>query len=125
MSEFTAGQEFRSAYPFVRGTFASYDEGGEYEVKTWNPGVVFEACGYYGDESQAVAQGEGSQILTVIDVHKPGKYPERVFYTMTWVDPDGRKFGKKKLHIATTEKFRRLSRGFKFAYVIEREEAAA
>ena len=125
MSKVEAGQEFRNPYPFVRGTFTSYDEGGEYEVKTWNPGVVFEACGYYGDESQAVAQGEGFQILTVIDVYKPGKYPERVFYTMTWIDPDGREFGKRKLRIAITEKFRRLSQGYKFAYIIEREEVAA
>jgi hypothetical protein len=125
MSEFTAGQQFRNAYPFVRGTYSTFDEDGEQEVQTWNPGARFEAAGYWGDETDVIADGEGFQILTVIDVHKPGKYPERVFYTITWIDPDGREFGKGKLHIATTEKFRRWSRGFKFSYVVDLDEVAA
>jgi len=125
MSEFIAGQEFRHPYPFVRGKHVNLDQVGEYEVDTWNPGVRFEAAGYWGDETDIIADGEGFQILTVIDTHKPGKYPERVFYTVTWIDPDGRQFGKKKLHIATVEKFKRWSRGFKFEYVIDLQEEAA
>ncbi|PDT15875.1 hypothetical protein CO670_15370 [Rhizobium sp. J15] len=125
MSEFTAGQEFKNAYPFVRGTYSTFDEEGEHEVQTWNPGVRYEAAGYWGDETEVIADGNGFQILTVVDVHKPGKYPTRVFYTVSWVRPDGRPFGKKKLHIATVDKFRRLSRGFHLAYAIEIDEVAA
>jgi len=125
MSEFTAGQVFRNSYPFVRGTYSTFDEDGEHQTKTWTPGARFEEAGYYGDETDIIADGEGFQVLTVVDVHKPGRYPERVFYTVKWIDPDGREFGKGKLHIATTEKFRRWSRGFKFTYVIDLDEAAA
>lgn len=112
MSEFAAGQEFRNKYPFIRDTYGEYDGEDFVEVATWRPGCRYEACGYYGDDSEAVADGDGCQILTVVSVHKPGSYPARVFYTVTWVDPEGRPFGKGKLHIATIEKFRRRSRGF-------------
>lgn len=112
MSEYKAGQEFRVVYPFIRDTYTEFDEDGGTERPTWRPGCRYETCGYHGDESEAVADGDGTQVLTVIDVHKPGKYPTRVFYTVVWVDPDGRQFGKGRLHIATVEKFRRRARGF-------------
>lgn len=126
MSEFTAGQEITNPYPFVQDNYIAYDEEGGYAKRTWNPGVSIEIVSDYGD-TDVLAHGEGQQILTVVDVHKPGKYPTRVFYTRTWVDPDGRKFGKSKLHIATVEKFRRLSRGFNLKYDVEplAEEIAA
>ena len=124
MTEFTAGQEFVNQYPFVRGTYVEFDEDGQNEVGTWNPGVRYEVAGCYGDEADVLSDGVGSQILTVVDVHKPGRYPTRVFYTVSWVTPDGRKFGKKKLRIATVEKFRRLSHGFHLHYVVDVSEAA-
>ncbi len=119
MSEFRAGQEFKHAYPFVRGTHVEMTEDGHNEIDTWNPGVRYEAVGPWGDETDIIADGEGFQVLTIVDVHKPGRYPERVFFTVSWVNPDGRVFGKKKLHIATTEKFRRLSRGFRDEYYVD------
>ncbi|MBY5821439.1 hypothetical protein [Rhizobium leguminosarum] len=125
MREFTVGQEFKNAYPFIRGKYSFFDEEGENEVDTWTPGVRYEACGPYGEDSKTIVDGKGWQILTVIDVHKPGRYPERVFYTVKWINPDGKEFGKGKLHIATTEKFRRWSRGYKFANEIYLSEDAA
>lgn len=115
---FMAGQEFKNAYPFVRDNYIAFDEEGGNSTRTWNPGVSVELVSDYGD-TDILAHGEGLQILTVVDVHKPGRYPTRVFYTRTWVDPDGRKFGKNKLHIATVDKFRRLSLGFKLKYDVE------
>jgi hypothetical protein len=130
MSEYEVGQEFRIAYPFIKDTYYVPDEDGGSELPTWRPGCRYEACGYYGDDSEAVADGQGEQILTVVDVHKPGKYPVRVFYTIGWVTPDGKKFGKGKLHIATVEKFRRRTRGFMshenmFEYRLASESEAA
>lgn len=110
MSELTAGQEFRIAYPFIKDTYGEYDGEEFVEKPTWRPGCRYEQCGC--DDSEAVADGNGEQIMTVVDVHKPGKYPARVFYTVSWIDPEGRKFGKGKLHIATVEKFMRRTRGF-------------
>lgn len=112
MSGFHSGQEFRVVYPFIRDTYTEFDEDGGAERPTWRPGCRYEACGYYGDESEALADGIGTQVLTVVDVFKPGKYPTRIFYTVTWVDPEGRQFGKGKLHIAALEKFRRRTLGF-------------
>lgn len=128
MSNLTAGQEFKNAYPFIRDTYTAYDEEGEYQCKSWRPGVSMEAYGSpYGDEVDILAHGEGFQILTVVDVHKPGRYPTRVFYTRSWIDPDGKAFGKSRLRIATVEQFKRLAAGFRYAYDVEdqaSEEAA-
>lgn len=127
MTDLTAGQEFKNTYPFIRDTYTAFDEEGEYQRKTWRPGVSMEAYGPYGDEVDILAHGEGFQILTVVDVHKPGRYPTRVFYTRSWIDPDGKAFGKPRLRIATVEQFKRLSAGFRYAYDVEApaSEAAA
>jgi len=107
-------------YPFVRDSYSYYDTEAEAsaELETWKPGVRFEVCGYYGDDSEARADGEGEIIFTVVDVHKPGKYATRVFLTRQFRDPDGGVFGKPKLHIWTLEKFNRLSRGYQYPYLI-------
>lgn len=112
MTDLIAGQEFRVDYPFIRDTYYVSDEDGGSEHPTWRPGCRYEPSGRYGEDTEAVCDGRGKQILTVVDTHKPGKYPTRVFYTIAWVDPDGRQFGKGKLHIATVDKFRRRTHGF-------------
>lgn len=111
-----AGDIFVNAYPFVKAKFEAFEEDGPVQKDTWNPGTTYEYV--YPDESQAVADGEGIQILTVVDVHKPGRFPTRVFYTMEWVDPEGNRFGKSKLRICTSEKFGRLSSGYRFHYEV-------
>ena len=100
-------------YPFVRGAFSKFSGEDYEEVQTWNPGVRFETCGQYGEDAETICDGFGKQILTVIDVHKPGKYPTRVFYTAHFITPDGTKFGKGKLRITTIDAFRRRADGFK------------
>jgi hypothetical protein len=50
----------------------------------------------------------GRQILTVVDIYKPGRFPTRVFYTMKWVTPDG----KGGLKMTTVDAFRRRALGF-------------
>ena len=111
------GQIFEVAYPFIRTTYETFDEDGSHENPSWRPGCEYEGRGY-GENiwSEAVADGIGKQVLTVVDTFKPGKYPERVFYTVKWIAPDGAVFGKNKLHIATAEKFRRLTRGYMFGH---------
>lgn len=63
-----------------------------------------------------VADGMGLQILTVVSVHKPGRYPARVFYTRKWRDPAGHEFGKPALRMKTVSAFTRLRRGWRHEY---------
>lgn len=106
-----AGAVFEVEYPFVRTTYTEYTEDGPSEVPSWRPGVEYELRGPDGD-SEAVFDGIGKQILAVVDVHKPGHYPARVFYTVRWVSPDANTFGKGNLKILTLDAFRRRTRGF-------------
>lgn len=103
-------------HPFIRATYSGLDEDGPFETKCWSPGVRDEWCA--PDDSVMVADGDGAQRLTVVSVHKPGRFPTRIFYTRQWVDPDGRVFGKGRLHIKTVGAFRQMVRGYRHDYRI-------
>lgn len=111
---FTAGDAIEFPYPFIRVEFEQWNEEGSYNVPSWQPGVRHELMGY-GD-ALAVADGIGKQMINVISIHKPGKYPERVFYTRRWETPEGKLFGKHKLMAKTTPAFRRLVSGYGYEY---------
>jgi hypothetical protein len=104
-----------AGYPFVRTVFEKQDFDGEEAVTNhlhgWKPG-----CESEYDQGFSViysADGMGEMLLTVVSRHKPGRYPERVFYTRQWRDPDGKVFGNLKLRIATAQKFKQLSSGYR------------
>jgi len=109
-------------YPFVRGTFAKYDGEGVNEIPTWDPGVRYEIARPDG-ASYALADALGKMVLTEVSRHKPGKFPERVFFTRLFIDPDGKSFGKGGLKIVSSAKFARLCRGY--AHEFEMSEASA
>ncbi len=115
------------AHPFVRDIVDICDEDGFHKQKTWVPGVRHESCGQYGEDLEAVADGMGSQTLTIVSIHKPGKFPTRVFYTRLWRDPNGREFGKGKLHIKTAQAFGWIIRGYRVSFRMSdpAEQAAA
>ena len=99
-----------TGYPFVRYVANLYDEddGCPYQTEGWRPG-----CTLY------VADGVGSMVLDVVATFKPGRFLERVFYTRRWIDPDGREFGNTStLRIATTGKFRRLLKGYRYPFEV-------
>jgi hypothetical protein len=104
-------------YPFVKEMRSAHwlaDENGVPDVECWRPGVVSEECG--PQHFEMVAHGEGEMQLKLISAHKPGRYPERVFYERCFVDPDGKTFGNTKLQIATRQKFNRLCREYGAPY---------
>jgi len=117
MYEITEGGVFRFKYPFVRAEYEALDEDGPHIRPTWNPGIRWEDYG--PEDCCAFADGEGEAVLTVVSIHRPGRFPTRVFYTRKFISPDGDEFGKGGLRIATLEKFRRLARGYRFHYEIE------
>lgn len=114
MSDFKIGSIIEAAHPFIRTTYSEMDEDGSSSVTTWSPGIRFEDKGV-GDV-ECIADGVGAQLLTVIDIHKPGKYPTRVFFTRKWRDPAGKVFGKNSLHIMAEIAFRRVASGYRHDY---------
>lgn len=101
-------------------TYDGFDEDGPFTAKTWAPGVYHINLPPDGD-TETRADGIGVQIITVVSTHKPGRFPERVFYIRRWRDPVGREFGNPKLHIKTAQAFRRLIRGYRHEYVLADE----
>lgn len=114
------GDVFRVKYPFLRCEVDVADsdpEGQGYAtIQSWKPGVEFVPSGPYGEDSEAICHAEGEMVLTVVDVHKPGKFPARVFFTRRWVRPDGKEFGKGGLHINTVPAFKRRAAGYMHEY---------
>lgn len=122
--EFPAGMDIEIVYPFVREKYTVRDNDGSHEIDSWKPGVRAEQCA--PDDFEDVADGEGFQIVTVVSTHKPGKYPERVFFTRRWVDPDHKSFGKAgKLRILSVGPFRQLIRGYRHSYIVAEQKAEA
>ena len=114
------GDVCKVKYPFIYKKVSLIDEDGPYETYSWLPGTDYAFV--YPDDSEAIAHGNGEMILTIVDIHKPGKYPTRVFYERKWRDPDGNIFGKGGLHIATVQKFKRLISGYYHDYKIVKIE---
>lgn len=105
-----AGAVFDVApFPFVRHKANLPDDEGEYvEVDCWKPGVRMEdRFGQYDAWQDAVADGIGSLRLTVVSVHTPPGFPQRVFFLRTWTDPDGKAFGRRRLMVTIVAAFRR------------------
>jgi hypothetical protein len=102
-------------FPFVLSTYREPywgpDDVNPEPVKCWKPGIEWEPAG--PGDCVAVARGMGKMVLTEVSRHKPSKYPERVFYTRRWIDPDGKVFGKPKLRITTASAFARMCNGYR------------
>ncbi len=108
-------------YPFIRTTYDSYDEleGTHAKLPTWQAGVGgMDFNGYSGTFRAFGANAEGQMILTIVSIHKPGKYPERIFYTRQYRDPDGKIYGKTNLKIMATRSLKRYFKWFGEPYEI-------
>jgi hypothetical protein len=117
--EFPIGKVFIIPYPFKRAEYNPwYDLGAP--ASTWEPGTYYvpDPDNYAPDDPSVklVCDGIGSQLLTVVLVVKPGKYPTRVFFTQKWISPDGNEFGKNKLRCAVIHHFRKKTQGYSLKY---------
>lgn len=112
-----SGEIFEVIYPFCKTKFKKWDEDGEYIIDSWKPGCNAEQ--YDEGGAEWYADGVGAMIIEVISTHKPGKYPERVFYLRRWRDPEGVEFGKPCLRITTTANLKRLAKGFRYRFNTE------
>lgn len=120
--DITPGEVFEAQYPFVRDTWIERDEDeegrGSTEVPTWKPGTRYEQVPPEG-RTVTLADGLGRVVLTVVSLHKPGPFPTRVFFTRSWVTPDGKAFGKRKCRVTTVQTFRTLALGYRHDYKLE------
>lgn len=112
------GAEFRVTAPFVKVPYTVWDEGGSFEAQGWKPGTRFEQIDdemVYGPSR--VADAEGFAVYRVVEaVMLPRPYGERIFFTRTWVNPDGEPFGKRRLMVTPTHTFRRWASGWRHQY---------
>lgn len=123
MSTLKAGDVFDVPYPFFREEVELLPDDPEAtcmaKVKSWRPGCQTEQDG--PDDVASVADSMGAMLLTVIDVHKPGRFPARVFFTRQWRDPDGKVFGKGGLRITTVPAFVRRTKGYMHDFYLDGE----
>jgi hypothetical protein len=107
MNKYTQGQEFRVKAMFYIGD-VGFMEGEDYiQKKDWIPGFVREALDNGGEYKWF--NGYGHVTYTVVSFHSlPRPYPDRVFYTRKFTNPDGVEFGKSKLLIRTAGRFKQL-----------------
>lgn len=106
--------EIRVPYPFILDTAPDFEGGTMMDVPTWRPGT--RGVVKLPDDVGSVADGMGFIVLIEISRHKPGRYPERVFYVRQWIDPDGRRFGKPGLRMTTAHAFARLCKGYRHEF---------
>lgn len=107
--------EIQAPYPFILDTAPDFEGGTMEDVPCWRPGVRGEVVTNTGD-TEEFADGMGQIVLTEVSRHKPGRYPERVFYVRQWIDPDGKRFGKTNLRMTTSAAFARLCKGYRHEF---------
>jgi hypothetical protein len=122
-----AGRVFEVAFPFVLERVELPPDDPEAtsmaEVDSWRPGVQWDDDGR--GNSVAAADAIGAMLLTVVSVHRPGKFPTRVFYTRQWRDPTGKMFGKQSLRVTTSQAFKRRIRGYAHEYELSEPSSDA
>lgn len=116
-SPIEAGKTYEVECPYVRTTYDHYEHDGEdfscTKRDTWKPGVEWEANGPESDGP--FADGVGKVLYTVVSVHElPKPYKARVFFVREWIDPDGKKFGKRTLRIMGIGAFQQRLNGYRF-----------
>lgn len=123
MIDIEPGAVFTARYPFTRTEVELWDADGPSTVPAWRPGARAQV--YTGpDSADPACHAEGLAEYRVISRHKPGRFPERVFYTRVFITPDGFRFNGPKsraLRWATAARFRRMISGHPFEYVVEPE----
>ena len=113
------GDVFEVAHPFVREKYGSLDDEGWSEAECWRPGIRWVDNG--PEDQTSECDGSGTQILTVVSIHKPGTYPERVFYTRRWRSPGGKEFGKRKLWVKAKSAFSAMLGGYRYRVVMKEQ----
>lgn len=66
-----------------------------------------------------LADGMGWHLLTELGRAKlPKPLTDRVVYRQSWIDPDGREFGKQTVRVCTDRKWRLMLKGWRGAIML-------
>ena len=122
MNNIEAGEIFSHPYPFFRCKTVDYsklDIPNQPKTESWRPGTYWKQDA--NGEADCLADGVGERIFEIVSIHKPGKYPTRVFYLQRWKDPDGKEFERKRnpLRITSVGNFRVMLKGYRYSYDVE------
>lgn len=119
MSNYKEGQVVSFKYPFTRVMASTYN-GKTNTIKcfpSWRPGLWQRDDRPYGDISYW-ADEMGEQVLTIVSTHKPGGFPERIFFTRKWKSPNGKMFGKNRCCVLAISAFKGLLHGYRHEFEI-------
>ena len=123
MSDLVAVEtEYQISYPFVWEEWDDLQTGALIRRCSWRPGHRDVLIG--DGDCVHECDGFGHATFHVVSIHKPPKYPARVFFERQYCDPDGKQFGKKKLHIVTLTKFKRLVLGYALSCALKPKDGA-
>lgn len=115
------GQVVKVDYPFSRTEYTPPpgEDGNFNTILSWRPGIWYLPNGH--DDADVLADGMGKMILSVVSIHKPGKWPARVFYVREWKTPDGKVFGKQRCKVMAQSAFKGLLRGYRHDFKMATE----
>lgn len=121
------GDEFETEYPFflVTNSYQKWD-GVLIEEDRWIGGCRTSeetADSGYGTQTFFTADAEGRRILTVLGIAEmPKGWQRRVIYSVTLIQPDGKKRRNSKAYIVTEARFNRMAKGYFADYDINDDE---
>ena len=113
---------FEIDYPFSRVMYTPPpDEDGQFtDILSWRPGIWWNQVA--SDDSAVLADGMGKMILSIVSIHKPGKWPTRVFYVREWKTPEGKMFGKQRCMVKAQSAFKGLLNGYRHQFEMSTPE---
>jgi hypothetical protein len=117
-----AGSVVEIGYPFVMDQRDGRDaDGAPLFDPSWRPGTKMVQV---YDDHDTFADAIGTMVLTVVATFTPPGFPDRVFYTRRWRDPDGDEFGpvKQKLRCTSRAHFTALCKGYRHRFILDGEE---
>jgi len=126
-TQIEVGKVYAVRYPFFMSSYEKWEDDFPTEVQSWRPGCQVDTNQGEDDYLPVryyYSEGHGEMLLDVVGVFKPGRYPERVFFTRKWQDPDGKVFGKPNLRMTTKNNFIKMLNGYRHEYISDELEPA-
>jgi len=113
----TGKSVFEREHPFTRVYIHGWDDE-PYTFVGWRPGA-WASKHISPDDVVAAAHGMGKCRFEVHGEYKPGRYPARVFFTQTYITPDGNELRGRGLRIKVKHYFERHLKHIGFEYEID------
>jgi len=115
---FQPGDVFERPHPFTLVVEHDHDPDAAFE--RWRPGAwnVDSA----GEDVLTSCTAMGRVKFTVVSIHRPPGYRERVFFKREFTTPEGKRYAPGRLMNCITRKFRKDISAFPFPFDVEQPE---